>query len=109
MAMTVRQALSLAPLAAGDPVVLSGEDRLDTDLRWVHVSEVRDVGAVLVGHELVLTTGIAMAASPQAAADFRADVKSLVGEQGVTEAMLDEWASQRAAVSKPRATRRRKG
>ena len=34
------------------------------------VSEVRDVGAVLVGDELVLSTGIAMAASPAAADDF---------------------------------------
>lgn len=30
--------------------------------------------------------------SAQAASDFRADVRSLVGKDGVTEAMLDEWA-----------------
>lgn len=29
----------------------------------------------------------------KAAADMRADVKGVVGEQGVTEAMLDEWAA----------------
>src|SRR5215218_3346877 len=70
MAMTVRQALGLTALAAGDPVVLSGEAGLERELRWVHVSEVRDVGAVLAGDELVLTTGLGMAASPDAAADF---------------------------------------
>ena len=32
--------------------------------------------------------------SPEAASDFRADVRSLVGENGVTEAMLDEWAKR---------------
>lgn len=32
--------------------------------------------------------------SPEAASDFRADVKSLVGENGVTEPMLDEWAKR---------------
>src|SRR3954467_11246595 len=70
MAVTVREALALPVLAAGDPVVLGGEAGLDTVLRWVHVSEGRDVGALLVGHELVLTTGLGMAASPEAAAEF---------------------------------------
>lgn len=32
--------------------------------------------------------------SADAARDFRADVKSLVGENGVTEPMLDEWAKR---------------
>lgn len=32
--------------------------------------------------------------SPEAASDFRADVKSLVGENGVTEPMLDEWVKR---------------
>lgn len=67
--MTVRQALALPAIAAGDPVVLSGEAALDADLRWVHVSEVRDVGAVLAGDELVLTTGLGMS-SPETAVDF---------------------------------------
>ncbi|MBA2954996.1 PucR family transcriptional regulator [Nocardioides sp. MAH-18] len=70
MAVSVREALALPVLAAGDPVVLSGERGLDARIRWVHVSEVRDVGAVLVGDELVLSTGIGMAASPAAAEDF---------------------------------------
>lgn len=74
MPVTLREALALPALAAGDPVVLSGdgggEAGLDADIRWVHVSEVRDVGSVLVGHELVLTTGIGMAASPEVAEEF---------------------------------------
>ena len=86
MAVTVREALALPVLAAGDPVVLSGEGGgdagLDADLRWVHVSEVRDIGALLVGHELVLTTGLGMAASPEAAADF-VDQLVTVGAAGL--------------------------
>lgn len=97
MPLTVRQALELPVLAAGDPVVLSGgvsggavpggtvsggtgsggtgsdggeAAGLDRPIRWAHVSEVRDVGALLVGGELVLTTGLGMAASPAAAAEF---------------------------------------
>jgi hypothetical protein len=45
--------------------------------------------------------------SPQAASDFRADVKSQVGEQGVTEEMLAESA-MRFPVTKPRAARGRR-
>ncbi len=70
MAVSVREALALPVLAAGDPVVLSGERGLDAQIRWVHVSEVRDIGAVLAGDELVLSTGIGMAASPEAADEF---------------------------------------
>jgi hypothetical protein len=50
--------------------------------------------------------------SAQAAADFRADVKSLVGEQGVTEEMLEAWAKawaerKQASGKKPKAAPRR--
>jgi len=68
--VTIREALSLPVLADGDPVVLSGDTALDRPLRWVHVSEVRDIGTVLSGAELVLTTGLGMAASAEAADDF---------------------------------------
>ncbi len=70
MPVTVREAIALPALAAGDPVVLGGEAGLDTVLRWVHVSEVRDVARLLSGHELVLTTGLGIAASPEAADEF---------------------------------------
>lgn len=74
MPVTVRQALALPVLAAGDPVVLSGDapgqGGLDTVLRWAHVFEVHDVGSLLSGDELVLTTGLGMAASVDAADDF---------------------------------------
>jgi len=82
MPVTVREALGLPVLAAGDPVVLGGDAGLDGDIRWVHVSEVRDIGALLVGHELVLTTGLGMAASPEAAADF-VDQLVAVGAAGL--------------------------
>ncbi|GAA4705670.1 PucR family transcriptional regulator [Nocardioides conyzicola] len=82
MPVTVRQALDLPVLAAGDPVVLGGDAGLDADIRWVHVSEVRGIGALLVGHELVLTTGLGMAASPEAAADF-VDQLVTVGAAGL--------------------------
>jgi purine catabolism regulator len=101
--MTVRQALALPAIAAGDPVVLSGEAALDADLRWVHVSEVRDVGAVLAGDELVLTTGLGMS-SPEAAADFvgqlvMARAAGLVIELSSAYPSVPEAALRRARVA----------
>ena len=68
--LTVREALALPVLAAGDPAVLTQQADLDRRLRWVHISELRDIGAMLSGDELVLTTGMGMAVSVEAAEDF---------------------------------------
>lgn len=89
MPVTVREVLALPELAAGDPVVLGGESGLDAVLRWVHVSELRDAGAMLSGAELVLTTGLGMAASPDAADDF---VRQLV-EAGAAGLVIELGAS----------------
>ncbi|MEP9363056.1 PucR family transcriptional regulator [Nocardioides sp. CN2-186] len=92
MPVTVREALALPVLAAGDPVVLGGEAGLDRAIRWVHVSELRDVGAVLVGDELVLTTGLGMAASPDAAADFVAQLVE-AGAAGLVVELSSDYPS----------------
>lgn len=104
MPVTVREALALPVLAAGDPVVLSGETGLDTVLRWVHVSEVRDIGSVLSGDELVLTTGLGMAASPAAAEDFvrqlvAVGAAGLVIELGAAYPSVPEPALRRARAA----------
>ncbi|MCB0894944.1 MAG: PucR family transcriptional regulator ligand-binding domain-containing protein [Nocardioides sp.] len=104
MAVSVREALALPVLAAGDPVVLSGERGLDARIRWAHVSEVRDVGAVLVGDELVLSTGIAMAASPAAADDFvrqlvEVGAAGLVVELSTAYPSVPEQALRRARAA----------
>ena len=92
MPVTVREALALPVLAAGDPAVLGGEAGLDADLRWVHVSEVRDVGSVLAGNELVLTTGLGMAASAAAADEFVRQLIS-VGAAGLVIELSSDYPS----------------
>jgi len=92
MPVTVREALALPPLAQGDPVVLSGEARLDAPIRWVHVSEVRDVAAVLAGEELVLSTGLGLAASPEVAASFVTQLVE-VGAAGLVVELSREYPS----------------
>lgn len=60
-ALSVRQVLTLERVLAGDPEVVAGADGLDRAVRWVHVAEAADVGVMLTGGEMVLTTGVLLA------------------------------------------------
>jgi purine catabolism regulator len=61
---TVAQVLELDVMRAGSPIIGGGASGLDRPVRWVHVSEVPDIGDLLRGGELLLTTGIALPDSP---------------------------------------------
>ncbi|MGA5277550.1 PucR family transcriptional regulator [Streptomyces cellulosae] len=60
-ALSVRQVLALERVLAGEPEVVAGAGRLDRPVRWVHVAEAADVGVMLSGGEMVLTTGVLLA------------------------------------------------
>ncbi|QIK47216.1 PucR family transcriptional regulator [Gordonia hongkongensis] len=47
-------------LAVAEPRVLSGHERLDAPVRWVHSSEIYEIGPLLTGGELLLTTGLGL-------------------------------------------------
>ncbi|MQA82116.1 MAG: PucR family transcriptional regulator [Streptosporangiales bacterium] len=57
---TVAEVLELEPVRRGVPEVVAGSAGLATPVRWAHVSELPDIGNLLHGGELVLTTGIAL-------------------------------------------------
>jgi purine catabolism regulator len=76
MPLTLSDVLSLDAVRAGLPVVVAAADRLDAPVRWVHASELTDVGRLLRGGELVLCTGIAL---PSSAAGLAEYVASLAG------------------------------
>ncbi|MBV2356790.1 PucR family transcriptional regulator [Streptomyces sp. J2-1] len=83
LALTVRQVLALERVQAGDPEVVAGAARLDRAVRWVHVAEAADVGVMLTGGEMVLTTGVLLAGDPAEQAAYvqslhRADAAALV-------------------------------
>lgn len=67
---TLAEVLALPPLAAGRPRIVSGEDRLDTSVRWAHVSEIPEISGLLRGGELVLTTGIGLPTDDAGLATF---------------------------------------
>ncbi len=60
MLPTVADVLALDPVRRGAPRVLTGADRLEAPVRWVHVIELAEAGHLLRGGELVLSTGIAL-------------------------------------------------
>ncbi|WP_406461645.1 PucR family transcriptional regulator [Streptomyces sp. NBC_00111] len=72
--ITVRRALELPGLRGGLPEVLTGEDRLDRVVRWVHAGEAPNIPALLKGGELLLTTGLGLGSRPS---DQRAFVRKL--------------------------------
>jgi len=70
MVPTIRSILATPEVRAGEPEVLSGSSQLDRPVRWVHVSEVEEVGGLLEGEELILSTGLAMGGAVDAAVAY---------------------------------------
>ncbi|MGU3654339.1 PucR family transcriptional regulator [Mycolicibacterium sp. A43C] len=64
MELTVADVIGLPVLQRGEPEVLS-ECRFHDPIRWVHVSDIADLSALVEGGELVLTTGAALRADPR--------------------------------------------
>ncbi|MGW5475502.1 PucR family transcriptional regulator [Streptomyces sp. NPDC004008] len=69
-ALSVRQVLTLDRVLAGEPEVVAGAGHLDRPVRWVHVAEAPDVGVMLSGGEMVLTTGVLLAGDPEKQAEY---------------------------------------
>ncbi len=69
-ALSVRQVLALERVLAGEPEVVAGAGRLDRPVRWVHVAEAADVGVMLSGGEMVLTTGVLLAGDEGKQAEY---------------------------------------
>ena len=76
MLPTVADVLSLDPVRRGAPRVITGADRLEAPVRWVHVIELAEAGHLLRGGELVLTTGIALPPDPDGLARYVAGLAS---------------------------------
>ena len=62
MSATARELLELPVLRRARPEVLTGD--LDVAVRWVHTSEIFEIGSLLEGGELLLTTGLGLVREP---------------------------------------------
>jgi hypothetical protein len=92
MPLTLREVLDLDVVRRGSPLVVAGAARLDVPVRWVHAAEHTDIGRLLRGGELVLSTGIAL---PDPAAELAAYVDSLakVGVAGLVVELGRRYAT----------------
>ena len=87
MLPTVADVLATPELRAGEPQVMAGAAALDQPVRWVHAAELADIGQLLRGGELVMTTGIALPEAPEGLTRYvdglvKAQVAGLVVELG---------------------------
>jgi len=61
--LTLRELLDFDVMLDAQPDVLVGGSGLDRPVRWVHSSEIFEIGPLLFGGELLLTTGLGLAGS----------------------------------------------
>lgn len=60
MALTLAEVLDHPVLSPGRPEVLCGTELGRREVRWVHTSEIYEIGPLLKGGELLLTTGLGL-------------------------------------------------
>jgi purine catabolism regulator len=87
MTLTIADVLGLPPVAAGKPVVVVGGELLGRPVRWVHVAPPSGGRRLLLGGELLLSTGVGWPADPAALGAYvdelaAAQVAGLVLELG---------------------------
>ena len=82
---TVAEVLDLPETLRGEPELLAGEAATSNRVRWVHVSELADIGPLLTGGELILTTGLGL---PDRPAGLRQYVQGL-SEAGISGLLIE--------------------
>ena len=87
----VADVLALPVVRHGRPQVVAGRQGLDTRVRWVHVAEVADIGHLLKGGELVLTTGIALPDDAAALGKYM-DGLAEAGVAGLVVELVRHWS-----------------
>lgn len=73
--LSLAEVLRVPTVRNAGPEVLAGAGNLNRPVRWVHTTELADIGPLLRGGDLVLTTGIAL---PESAAGLQRFARSLV-------------------------------
>jgi purine catabolism regulator len=64
--LKLREILAMDVVKRGRPEVVVGNHLLERTVRWVHTSEIAEIGPLLKGGELLLTTGLGLAGATSA-------------------------------------------
>lgn len=87
--LTVRGFLQLPQVKLGNPVVLAGQQHLDTPVRWVHIAETDAVTGLLEGGEMLLSSSPAFQHSVENTRAFL-DQARRAGAVGFAVEAIDE-------------------
>lgn len=87
--LTVRNFLQLPQVKLGNPVVLAGQQHLDTPVRWVHIAETDAVTDLLEGGEMLLSSSPAFQHSVEHTRAFL-DQARRAGAVGFAVEAIDE-------------------
>lgn len=60
MVMVLREVLDHPLIRDAEPVVLSGEHRMEDSVRWIHSADLYDIAPLLRGGEVLLTNGVGL-------------------------------------------------
>ena len=90
---TVSDVLALPVIQQGRAAVVAGASGLERPVRWVHVAEIADIGPLLKGGELVLTTGIALPDDPAALTRYVTELAA-AGVVGVVVELVRHWSRE---------------
>jgi len=90
---TVAEVLALPVVRQGRPRLVAGAAGLDGRVRWAHVAEVADIGHLLKGGELVLTTGVALPDDPVALRGYL-DGLAEAGVSGLVVELVRHWSDE---------------
>ncbi len=60
MPMSVQDVLDLPVMQSARPEVVAGDDLARRPVRWIHTSEIYEIGPLLKGGEVLLTTGLGL-------------------------------------------------
>jgi PucR family transcriptional regulator, purine catabolism regulatory protein len=87
---TVSDILTMPVIRRGRPRLAAGSAGLERKVRWAHIAEVADIGHLLRGGELVLTTGIALPADDASLTSY-VDELAGAGASGVVIELVRRW------------------
>jgi purine catabolism regulator len=86
MGLTVGEFCRHPVVLRGDPVVLAGQPALDRPVRWVHSSDIYEMGPLLRDGDLLLTTGLGLRPHD---ADGRREFVRQVAQSGAAGVVLE--------------------
>jgi PucR family transcriptional regulator, purine catabolism regulatory protein len=95
--LTIGDVLQVPAVRSADPEVLAGADHLDRQVRWVHTTELADIGPLLRGGDLVMTTGIALPAHDEGLTRFATSLADS-GAAGLFVELGRRWSALPAAL-----------